>query len=58
MLIQDTTAATSCSPACCSDERWQPNQPRGEVYSRELTEADWKSFSDVQADLAGDASGA
>lgn len=35
------------------DEQWQPIQPRGEVYSRELTEAGWKSFSEVQADLAG-----
>lgn len=30
------------------DEFWQPLKPRGEVYSRELTEAGWKSFSDVQ----------
>lgn len=31
------------------DEHWQPMLPRGEVYSRELTEASWKSWSDVQA---------
>lgn len=34
------------------DEGWQPLKPRGEVYSRELTKAGWKSFSDVQDDLA------
>jgi hypothetical protein len=28
-----------------------PLFPRGEVYSRELTEAGWKSFSEVQAEL-------
>ena len=31
------------------DEAWQPIKPRGEVYSRELTEAGWLSYSDVQA---------
>jgi hypothetical protein len=31
-----------CNPA------WQPFVPRGEVYSRELTEAGWFSFSDLQ----------
>lgn len=31
------------------DEHWQPILPRGEVYSRELTEVGWKSFSEVQA---------
>ena len=30
------------------DENWLPIKPRGEVYSRELTEAGWKSYSDVQ----------
>jgi hypothetical protein len=25
---------------------------RGEVYSRELTEAGWKSFSEVQAEIS------
>lgn len=30
------------------DEGWQPIKPRGEVYSREFTEAGWKSYSDVQ----------
>ena len=34
------------------DERWQPIKPRGEVYSTELTEAGWKSFSDVQDAIA------
>jgi len=29
------------------DAGWQPILPRGEVYSRELTEAGWKSFSDI-----------
>jgi hypothetical protein len=29
------------------DEGWQPIKPRGEVYSREWTPADWKSWSDV-----------
>jgi len=33
------------------DEHWKAILPRGEVYSRELTEAGWKSYSDVQADL-------
>ena len=28
-----------------------PLFPRGEVYSRELTEAGWKSFSEVQAEI-------
>lgn len=32
------------------DEGWQPIKPRGEVYEKELTEAGWKSYSDVQAD--------
>lgn len=30
---------------------WTPIIPRGEVYSRELTEAGWLSYSDVQAAL-------
>lgn len=29
-----------------------PILPRGEVYSKEFTEAGWKSWSDVQAELA------
>ena len=29
-----------CNPA------WEPLKPRGEVYSRELTEAGWKSYSE------------
>jgi len=32
------------------DAAWQPIKPRGEVYSRELTAAGWKSWSDVQAE--------
>jgi hypothetical protein len=28
-----------------------PLFPRGEVYSRELTEVGWKSFSEVQAEI-------
>ncbi len=35
---------------CAPD--WSPILPRGEVYSRELTEAGWKSYSDVQAEMA------
>jgi hypothetical protein len=31
---------------------WTPITPRGEVYSRELTEAGWKSFSELQASHA------
>lgn len=30
------------------DEHWQAIMPHGEVYSKELTEAGWKSFSEVQ----------
>ena len=33
------------------DAAWQPIKPRGEVYGRELTEAGWKSYSDVQAEM-------
>lgn len=33
------------------DEGWKPIKPRGEVYGRELTEAGWKSYSDVQEEL-------
>jgi len=29
------------------DPGWQPIKPRGEVYSRDWTPADWKSWSDV-----------
>jgi hypothetical protein len=32
-----------------TDENGVPLLPRGEVYSRELTEAGWKSFSEVHA---------
>ena len=31
------------------DPAWQPIKPRGEVYSKDWTPADWKSFSDVHA---------
>lgn len=30
------------------DPSWSPIVPRGEVYSRELTEAGWLSFSDLE----------
>jgi hypothetical protein len=30
------------------DAAWQPIIPRGEVYGRELTEAGWQSYSDLQ----------
>lgn len=33
------------------DPAWEGIVPRGEVYNRELTEAGWKSYSDVRADL-------
>lgn len=29
------------------DAAWQPMHPRGEVYSREFTEAGWKSFGEL-----------
>lgn len=29
------------------DPGWQPMKPRGEVYSKELTEAGWMSFSEI-----------
>lgn len=29
------------------DEGWQPIKPRGEVYSRDWTPSDWKSWSDL-----------
>jgi hypothetical protein len=34
------------------DAHWQAIKPRGEVYSTELTDAGWKSFSDVQDAVA------
>jgi hypothetical protein len=34
------------------DPGWQPIVPRGEVYSRELTEAGWLSFSELQSEHA------
>lgn len=30
------------------DANWEPIVPQGEVYSKDLTEAGWKSWSDVQ----------
>lgn len=33
-----------------TDPAWQPTLPRGEVYSKQFTEAGWKSYSDVQAE--------
>jgi len=29
---------------------WQPIHPRGEVYTRDFTEKDWKSFSELHPD--------
>ena len=29
------------------DEAWRPIKPRGEVYSKDWTPADWRSFSDL-----------
>ncbi len=34
------------------DAHWQAIKPRGEVYSKELTDAGWKSFSDVREAVA------
>ena len=34
------------------DQGWQAIKPRGEVYSRELTEAGWRSWSEVQGEDA------
>lgn len=31
------------------DENWRPIIPRGEVYTREFTEAGWKSYSELHA---------
>jgi hypothetical protein len=33
-----------------ADAHWNPILPRGEVYSRELTEEGWKSWSELQAE--------
>ena len=35
-----------CNPA------WEPIMPRGEVYSTDLTEAGWRSWSEVQGERA------
>ena len=40
------------------DPGWNPLKPRGEVYNRELTEAGWLSFSDLQATLQAQRDGA
>ncbi|MNL61322.1 hypothetical protein D3C87_1852290 [compost metagenome] len=34
------------------DEAWKPMKPRGEVYSKDWTPADWKSFSDIHGAAA------
>lgn len=39
------------------DKGWNPIKPRGEVYNKELTEAGWLSFSDLQANLAAQRDG-
>jgi len=36
------------------DKAWKPILPRGEVYSRDWTPADWKSWSDVHGAENGD----
>lgn len=36
------------------DEAWQPTKPRGEVYSKDWTPADWKSWSDIHGAEAGE----
>lgn len=33
------------------DPAWAPILPRGEVYTRDFTEAGWRSFSDTHGDL-------
>jgi len=40
------------------DEGWQPVKPRGEVYSKDWTPADWKSWSDVHGAESGENFGA
>ncbi len=39
------------------DAAWRPIKPRGEVYGRELTEAGWLSWSDLQACVMAQAEG-
>lgn len=39
------------------DKGWNPIKPRGEVYSKELTEANWLSWSDYQALLKAEQGG-
>lgn len=36
------------------DEGWQPKRPRGEVYSKRYTPAEWKSWSDIHGADNGD----
>lgn len=35
-----------------ADEGWQPIKPRGEFYTKDFTEAGWKSFSEIHGDKA------
>lgn len=35
-----------------TDPGWQPLKPRGEVYTKEFTEAGWKSFGELHGELA------
>lgn len=34
------------------DAGWQPIKPRGEVYTKEFTEAGWRSFSEIHGERA------
>jgi hypothetical protein len=36
------------------DAGWQPIKPRGEVYSRHLTEKGWRTFSEIHGPRAKD----
>ena len=36
------------------DEEWQAIKPRGEVYSKRWTPADWRSWSDIHGATDGD----
>lgn len=64
MFFRGSTEKVWCEPPCTPegkangvyhyrlfcDEGWQPIKPRGEVYSRELTEKGWKSFSEIHGE--------
>lgn len=39
------------------DKAWTPIKPRGEVYGKELTEANWLSWSDYQALVSAEVAG-